>query len=151
MQFSTKEDVEAPIRSVFDRVSDFEAFERSAMRRGIEIERTEKGGADGLGARWVGKAELRGKSRNFDALVTASDAPHLLKIAGQSDGFDIALEVELVVLTPNRTRMRVTTELKPRNLSARLILQSARLARQKLTKRYKARVHGFAEGITNRT
>ena len=51
MKFSTREDIEAPIAYVFDRVADFPAYERRALRQGAEVScRTD--GAAQVGTVW---------------------------------------------------------------------------------------------------
>lgn len=144
MQFTTREDIEAPIDFVFANIVDFDKFERAAMRRGVEIERR---GATPAETHWTGKLVFRGKTRNFQAHVVSFERPEGIVIDGNTDGFLIKVEAELMALTPTRTRVRVALNLSPRGLSARLILQSVRLAKQNLTKRYKRRVHVFAQDI----
>jgi len=150
MKFSTKEDVEAPIGHVFEQVTDFDGFERMALRRGADVQRTDTLAAPGVGMSWSGSGKIRGKTRDITAQVTRYDPATDLCLSAQSDGFDIGLEVELVALSPGRTRMRVSVELSPRNLSARLLLQSAKLARRNLTQRYKERISGYALDMEKR-
>ncbi|MEO1026387.1 MAG: SRPBCC family protein, partial [Pseudomonadota bacterium] len=55
--------------------------------------------------------------------------------------------VDLVALSKARTRMLVSLDLKPTTLSSRLMVQSLRLAKGSLNRRFKARVAQFASGI----
>ncbi|WP_375266328.1 hypothetical protein [Planktotalea sp.] len=41
MQFSTKEDIEASMADAFALFADFDQFERSALRRGAQVRRTD--------------------------------------------------------------------------------------------------------------
>jgi hypothetical protein len=57
---------------------------------------------------------------------------------------------ELVALSRGRTRMTVTLVLQPRTLAARLMMQSLRLARNNLTKRFKVRLGEYAAEVEDR-
>lgn len=150
MKFSTKEDVEAPIEYVFGQVTDFDAFERMILRRGADLQRIDSLSEPGVGMSWKARLDVRGKPRDITAQITRYDPSSDLCIKGESDGFEIDGEVELVALSPGRTRMRVSFELVPRTLSARLLVQSAKLARRNLTERYKDRVARYALDMENR-
>ena len=147
MQFTSNEDVEASIEQTFDSLSDFENFERLALRRGAEIQRTDELTTKGVGQTWKGIFELRGSERSFKATIVEFGRPFSIGGEIDSDGVDVELQVDLIALSPNRTRLKVDVNLKPRSLSARLILQSARLAKNNLNRRFKKKVQAFAMDI----
>ena len=147
MQFTNNEDIEASIEQTFGAVSDFENFERLALRRGAEIQRTDDLGCHGVGMTWKGMFDLRGTERAFKATILEFDEPHVVCGLVGTDGIDVELEINLIALSPNRTRLKVNVNLKPRTLSPRLILQSARLAKNNLNRRFKQKVQNFAQDI----
>ncbi|MEM9522987.1 MAG: SRPBCC family protein [Pseudomonadota bacterium] len=150
MQFTTKEDLETPIEYAFGQITDFDSFERIALRRGAEIVRIDTRDRPGPTMRWRGRANFRGRVRSFDARVEKMERPTKLRISAKTDGFDLRLEIDLEQLSPPRTRMKVALELRPKTLSARLILQSARLAKSSLTRRYKRKVADYAKQLESR-
>ena len=147
MKFSAREDVDAPIDQVFEAVSDFDAFERRMLRRGIDITRNEAIPLDQVGAHWKAQFSWRGRSYDVDAELISHDPGTGYVIESKSNGVESLATVDLVALSKTRTRMFVSVELKPQTLSARLFIQSLRLAKGKLTRRFKARVSEFASGI----
>ncbi|MDG1354009.1 MAG: hypothetical protein P8P70_12775 [Sulfitobacter sp.] len=58
--------------------------------------------------------------------------------------------IELVALSKSRTRLMVSFDIKPLNLSARLLVQSLKLAKTSLTKKFKLRVAEFAKTLEDR-
>ena len=147
MRFETKEDVEAPIDHVFAQLSDFAGFERSAMRRGADVTRLDTLDTPGVGMKWRISFKLRGKKRKIDLELTEFDAPNQMVFAGTSPNLSLNGVVELVALSKNRTRMAMSVELQPKTLSARLFVQSMKLAKGKMEKRLKVRVSDFAKDM----
>lgn len=150
MQFSTKEDIETPIDEVFSLLSDFEGFERLAIRRGIEVRRDRDVTPPGPGMEWSARVLMRGKPRDLRLTLAQYDRPTAMRVDALSQGLDGTLTVDLLSLSKRRTRMAVVLELKPKTLPARLLIQSLRLTKATLTKRFKLKVATFAKSLENR-
>jgi len=59
MEFVTLTDIEAPRDHVFQAMCDFSAFERQALRGGIDVIRTSGDGVVGIGLSWRMKFQFR--------------------------------------------------------------------------------------------
>ncbi|MEY8802537.1 SRPBCC family protein [Leisingera sp. XS_AS12] len=147
MEFKGNEDIEAPIADVFGAISDFEMMERSALRRSIEVQRTGDPAHPEAGLTWDLNFAFRGKQRQA-RLVLADYSPVTgMTITGGGSGLDGRMEVELVALSPQRTRLSVWLKLEASTLTGRLLLQSLKLARNNLNRRFKLRLADYA-GLT---
>ena len=149
MKFSTREDIEAPSAYVFERVADFQAYERRALRQGAEVA-CRTGGPAQVGTVWDVRFSFRGRSRHIVAELTSLEPPSEMAVCSTSDGLVVVTEIDLIALSQSRTRVIVSITVTAKTLTARLLLQSLKLAKTKLTKRFKARVLDYAEDIEDR-
>ena len=147
MKFSAKEDIEAPIEQVFTLVSDFEALERAALRRGAEVQRTDSLPRPAVGMTWAASFMMRGRQRNMEVELVAYDPPQSMLFHSTAQGSEADMAFELVALSRGRTRLSLDLELKPRTLSARLLVQSLKLTRSNLNKRFHLRVADYARDL----
>mgnify|MGYP000058908797 CR=1 FL=1 len=150
MQFSTREDIEIPIEQVFAELSKTDVFVRTAIRRGIDVKRVNLGDEYGVGASWDARFVMRGKPRNLTIQLATHDSPNTLAFTGDSQGLTTRLTLDLIALSPRRTRMGVVLNLAPKTLPARLFIQSVKLAKSNLTKRFKLRVAEYAKTLEDR-
>ncbi|MEO9824674.1 MAG: SRPBCC family protein [Paracoccaceae bacterium] len=147
MKFSSREDIEAPIGAVYDTVTDFDRFERQLLRRGVEIARDESCAPTEVGARWQAKFAWRGRSHLVDAEMIAIDPDTGFSIESKSGGVICMGVVDLVPLSTKRTRLFASLDLRPTTLSSRLFIQSMKLAKGTLNRKFKTRVAEFASRI----
>ena len=150
MQLASKENIEVPIEQVFDMLADFERHERSAMRRGAEVRRTDTLKEPGVGVRWDISFEFRGKPRDLQLAVTEFDRPYEMTFEAGMNGVDSTISVQLVALSKTLTRMNVSTDIKPKTLSARLLVQSMKLAKSNISKRLDSRMSAQARDMEDR-
>lgn len=150
MKLAAREDLSAPIEAVFQQLSDFEGFERSVLRRGAEMVRTDTLAIPGVGMSWRTEFDFRGRSREAHIELTDFEHPDRMGLHILSSGLDIIAVVDLVEMSKARTRMSVSTEIKPRTLAARLMLKSMKFARQKLQSRFRKKMGEFAVELEGR-
>ena len=150
MKLSTREDIDAPIPTVFSAVTDFDGFERQLLRRGVDVTRDESCPPDALGARWRASFDWRGRTQNLDAELISIEPDQGYAIESRASGVVCMSVVDLVALSKNRTRLFVSLDLRPTTLSSRLFVHSLKLAKGSLGRKFKARVADFASGIPAR-
>ena len=144
MKFSTRQDIRVPIGFAYEQAADFEAHARQAMRRGYSVERRDPDRPVDVGACWEVVFPYRGKPRRVIGELVRLEPPNGYLVRSLSAGVRGHFEVELLALARARTRLRVALELKPETLAARLMIQSARLARSRLDGMFSQRVEKFA-------
>lgn len=150
MKFSTREDVEAPIEEVFDTICEFSRYERAAMRRGAEVRRLDTLTKAGEGAEWFVRFMLRGKERELNLQVSQFNRPEEMVVSFSSQGIVGEMSFELIALSLRKTRMIVALELRPLTLPARLFLQSLKLTKTTLNRRYEERVAEYVSSLEKR-
>ena len=150
MKFTTRQDIEAPVAFVFRALSDFEGWERAAMRRGAEVERTDRLTHIGVGVAWKALFSYRSRPRRLDLQLVTYDSPSHLGFAGQSQAVEGTARVDMMEMSTRRTRIHVVAEVTPRTLAARLFLQSLRLARARIDRKFEQRVAKMAADVEQR-
>ena len=145
MNFSAKQDIEAPIAHVFAAVSDFDGFTRQALRRGADVTRLDALEGPCAGMAWKAIFSFRGKERTMRIELLDVDVPNSLTAKSSTKGLEVVLVLQLVAMSKERTRMSIDLELVPQTLAARLLVQSLKLARGNVSKRLKKRLGVFAQ------
>lgn len=147
MKVSAQEDIEAPADNVFARITDFRSFERMLMRRGADVSRLDRAEPPVEGSGWEVRFRFRGKGRCLKAVLDRLDAPNGMAMSFEGDQIKGAMAVELVPLSPARTRLSVSVTTEAKTLAARLLLQSMRLGKGRVEGRLGTALAGFAEDL----
>ena len=150
MELTGREDVDVPIQQAFDLLTDVEVYERSALRRGAEVTPMDTLTRPGIGSKWKVEFTFRGKAREADLEITGFDTPNEVEMHAKLQGLETDVKIELVALSRTRTRIQFWTGMRAKTLSARLLLQSLKLARGNLNSRLSKRMANLRNDLEDR-
>lgn len=150
MQFLMQEDIEASIEDVYTVISDVDMVERVGLRRGIKAHRVNPDAPVGPGTEWQLNFAFRGKPRAATVKLASQDAPTTMSFESETDGLNVPVTIELVALSRSTTRMNMNVELQATTMTARLLVQSIRLAKSTLQNKLDVRMAQIGRGIEGR-
>ena len=150
MKLAAKYDIEAPVDFVYAQLTDFDGWERAAMRRGADVSRTDTLAKPGPGMTWATQFHYRAKDRKATIRIDAMTPQSQMSLTAMSALVDAGLEVDLLNLGARRTRVDVRLDVRPKTLAARIYVQSLRLARTRVDRSFAQRIAQFATEIEDR-
>lgn len=147
MKFSTRCESDLPVADLFDQICDFEGLEHLLLRRGAVPKRLDPHQQPGVGAGWDISFNWRGRLRELRLVVDRFERPERLVLSGQSDSFDIGIDITFVGLSRTRSRLLFEVDIRPRTMRARLMLQTAKLGKSQLDRKFDQRIRSFVNEL----
>ena len=147
MNLETTYVLDAPAEYVFKRITDHADFEALLMGYGANIERLDDEISLNVGMKWAIDGNFRGKQRQVEVSLTQLIENELVSYASESKDVNATVDMKLEALSPKQTRFSIDMTPKANTISARLILQSAKLARKTLEKRVNRRFADFCQRL----
>lgn len=129
MKFKVSEDVDAPQDMVWQRFTDFSGFEEDARGRGAVLSRVGNWTQTREGVEWRGEVTVRGRSRPISAKVSQMVQQELCVVDSRIGGMNCHQEMLFTPLAASVTRVTLILDLSADTLTARLLLQTMKLAR----------------------
>ncbi|MBS0563498.1 MAG: SRPBCC family protein [Proteobacteria bacterium] len=150
MRLVESADIEAAAPDVFGALTDLGYFERLSLRHGVSLERLDGQGSLRPGAEWQIEFPFRGRLREATSRIEELDHPRRMVLCGRSSGFEYRAILSLTALSRQSTRLWADLEVRPKSLTARVLLQTLKLGRSRLRGRYAARLAAFAALLQHR-
>jgi uncharacterized protein YndB with AHSA1/START domain len=147
MNLETTYDLDAPAEYIFQRITDHADFEALLMGYGANIERLDDETSLNVGMKWAIDGVFRGKQRQVEVALTSLTDNELVSYQSESKDVNAVVDMKLDALSAQKTRFSVDLKPKANTISARLILQSAKLARKTLEKRINRRFADFCQRL----
>jgi len=147
MNFISKQNINAPATHVFQQLSDFEFYESYAMRVGAQVERMDTFTEPQPGMCWNITGHFRGKDRNLELTLDSYYPTDALSYTCMTKSLNAVINFDVIPLSHTETRLTAKVDIQANGLSARVALQSAKLAKKTLDRKFDARMHDFANNI----
>ena len=148
MKFSTRQDADLPAEALFRAVSNFDEIGRMLTRRGAVVRRLDELSETGTGMNWQIGFDWRGRRRDVAVELARFDPPEGLVLKGQSELFDLTIQMTVLALSLSKSRLIFETDLLPRGMKARLLLQTAKLGKSQLDRQFANRISEFVNVLT---
>ncbi|SIS85334.1 SRPBCC family protein [Paracoccus saliphilus] len=140
MKFSTRIDAEMSAPQLFDKVNDFNRLEQLLIQRGASVSRIDPADEPGTGMGWNIAFDWRGRERTLRLEVVRYDRPERVIMTGLSEALELSIDSTVIALSQTRSRLVYETDIRPRNMRARLMLQTAKLGKARLDRRFETRI-----------
>jgi carbon monoxide dehydrogenase subunit G len=150
MQLTHTVDIEAPRDAVFARLADVDHWERTALRRGADVQRVESASGTLQGTSWRATYSFRGKRRDVTITLDKVDPGQSINILAVGAALEATTVVDLAEMSPRRTRVTVSVDMSARTLTARLFLQSLRLAQGRVKQKFASQIGKLAQDVETR-
>lgn len=148
MKFSVRNDTDLSGERLFSAISDFSQIERMLVRRGAKIQRLSPQLVAEKGMAWDLTFDFKGKARELRLEVDQIDRPEKIVILGTGESLLATITMTVIALAANKSRIIFETEVKPRNMRARLMLQTAKLGKANLDRKFAQKIEAFLSEIT---
>lgn len=149
MKFSTRQDTDISAESLFTAISGFSKMERILLRRGARVQRLDDQAQPAVGNAWQIGFDWRGRAREVQLEVSELSVPERLVFTGASDQFNLAVQLTVVALTRTKSRLIFEVDVLPRGIKARLMLQTAKLGKAQLDRKFAQRVGEFVAKLAS--
>lgn len=135
MKFKVSEDVDAPADITWARFTDFTGIEAEAKGRGADVARVGNWTTPDVGRAWRGTVKIRGRVRPVTSVIATHSPEQTCQIDTLVGGMEASYEMTFLTLRADMTRVQVVLDLSAGTLSARLALQTLKLARGRVMQR----------------
>lgn len=150
MQMQSKCDMSVPIHYVHEQLIDFMGFETMLIGYGANVSRLDNREDIGVGMKWLVEGQFRGKDRAIQLEMFEYEECEVISYKSSAKEVDAEVSLNLIALSPQETRLTLLVKPRANTISARLILQSAKLARKSLKRRLDNRMAEYAEIVEQR-
>jgi hypothetical protein len=150
MKINGKHDVDVPLGFAARVLLDFQGWERAALRRGLNVRRTDGLAEPDIGSSWTAQFSFRGKPRVIDLTVVAHDPTGRIVVSFVGKSAQGSVTLVPLAMSSQRTRISASLDVQARTLSARLLFQSMRLARQRVVRKFEQRLAQFGAEVEAR-
>lgn len=134
MELSYQSIINVPQAFAYARATDFERFEAEGFGNLAMFEPRSEIRAPEIGARWRTAAEFQGRPRRFSLELFELIEPSKLVLGNKSEKYDIEAHFDFIENGPEATEFQFKLDAKANSITAKLILQTIQLARNRIEK-----------------